>query len=55
MLLFAVGPDTQLDPYKGLVNEERWDKMIQLFKDENARIFRFSGHTAFSACLQVKI
>jgi macrophage erythroblast attacher len=30
MGLFAVGPNTQVDPYRHLLTDERWDKMVKI-------------------------
>ena len=53
MGLFAFGPNTTIAKYKHLIDDDRWDRMVDLFREENAKIFKLSGHSAFSACLQV--
>lgn len=55
MGLLAFGPNTNIAAYKRLIADERWDRMVDLFREENAKIFKLSGHSAFSACLQVGI
>ncbi|KAI6203759.1 hypothetical protein M3Y94_00593600 [Aphelenchoides besseyi] len=55
MGLLAFGPKTDIGEYKKLVDDDRWNRMVELFREENAKIFKLSGHSAFSACLQVGI
>ncbi|KAH7726655.1 erythroblast macrophage protein EMP [Aphelenchoides avenae] len=55
MGLLAFGADTQLPSYKRLLGDERWDELIELFRQENAKIFQISAQSAFSACLQAGI
>ncbi|CAJ0575239.1 unnamed protein product, partial [Mesorhabditis spiculigera] len=38
--------------YKELAAEDRWERVAQLFRQENARIYQLPEQSAFSACLQ---
>lgn len=53
MGLLAFGPSTGIHSYQRLVQPERWEQILDLFRRENARIFKLSSQSAFSACLQV--
>ncbi|KAI1701880.1 macrophage erythroblast attacher [Ditylenchus destructor] len=39
------------EPYQKLLNDDRYDYLIDLFRRENQRIFQISSQSPFSACL----
>ncbi|CAD5209419.1 unnamed protein product [Bursaphelenchus xylophilus] len=53
MGLLAFGPATGVSSYQKLVISERWEQILDMFREENAKIFRLSPQSAFSVCLQV--
>ncbi|CAD5206536.1 unnamed protein product [Bursaphelenchus okinawaensis] len=53
MGLLAFGPRTGVQSYQKLANAERWEQILEMFRHENAKIFRLSSQSAFSTCLQL--
>lgn len=52
MALLAFPASTQLSPYKELLEESRWDKLIEQFRHENYRLFQLSSQSVFTVALQ---
>ncbi|KYM86554.1 Macrophage erythroblast attacher [Atta colombica] len=41
-----------LSPYKDLLDEKRWDKLIETFRQENYRLFQLASQSVFTVALQ---
>ncbi|XP_020284510.1 macrophage erythroblast attacher [Pseudomyrmex gracilis] len=41
-----------LSPYKDLLDENRWDKLIETFRHENYRLFQLASQSVFTVTLQ---
>lgn len=52
MALLAFTVTTQIDCYKCLFDERRWDKLIQQFRKENYRLFQLANQSVFTVALQ---
>ncbi|KAK6622260.1 hypothetical protein RUM44_002067 [Polyplax serrata] len=52
MALLALPLTTQLSPYKELLSLERWDRLIEQFRQENYRLFQLSPQSTFTVTLQ---
>lgn len=52
MALLALPLTTQLSPYKELLSPERWDRLIEQFRQENYRLFQLSPQSTFTVTLQ---
>ncbi|XP_059489657.1 E3 ubiquitin-protein transferase MAEA isoform X2 [Neocloeon triangulifer] len=52
MALFILPGDTQLSPYKELLDENRWTTLIEQFRHENYRLFQLSTQSVFTVALQ---
>jgi len=52
MGLLAFPSDTQLEPYKQLLDPNRWKQLIQLFRSENYKLHQLSNQSILSVCLQ---
>jgi len=51
--LFAFdNPNTQIQPYRDLYREDRWQSLIEQFRAENYRLFQLSNQSVFAAALQ---
>lgn len=48
----AFPADYYLSPYKDLVDEKRWDKLIEQFRHENYRLFQLASQSVFTVTLQ---
>ncbi|KAF7637216.1 hypothetical protein Mgra_00003392 [Meloidogyne graminicola] len=55
MGLIALGKDSSRSEHQPLLSDERYSTLIQLFKIENDRIYKFCTQSPFSACLQAGI
>ena len=52
MALLALPLTTQLSPYKELLSPDRWDRLIEQFRQENYRLFQLSPQSTFTVTLQ---
>lgn len=52
MGLLLCKPVTVLTRYKGLLDESRWDVLIEQFRQENFKLFQLSSTSVFSVTLQ---
>lgn len=52
MALLAFPPDTEIQPYKDMYCQTRWQDLIEQFRRENYRLFQLSHQSVFSAALQ---
>jgi len=55
MGLLAFGTKTKLEHYHEVVDENRWLRLVELFREENARVFQLSELSVFGVCLQTGI
>ena len=44
--------NTQIQPYRDLYKEDRWQSLIEQFRAENYRLFQLSNQSVFAAALQ---
>uniref|UniRef100_A0A9J2PCD7 E3 ubiquitin-protein transferase MAEA n=1 Tax=Ascaris lumbricoides TaxID=6252 RepID=A0A9J2PCD7_ASCLU len=51
MGLIGFGHTYGIESYKALCSDDKWDALIELFRQENARIFQLMEHSSFNACL----
>ncbi|KHN75094.1 Macrophage erythroblast attacher [Toxocara canis] len=51
MGLIGFGRTYDIESYKALCSDDKWDMLIELFRQENARIFQLMEHSSFNACL----
>lgn len=52
MALLAFPIDTQLEPYKTLLDNSRWADLIKQFREDNFRLFQLSDQSVFTVALQ---
>jgi len=52
MALLAFPVDTEIEPYCSLLAEQRWDRLITEFREENFRIYQLSAVSVFNTVLQ---
>ncbi|KAK2154234.1 hypothetical protein LSH36_274g06049 [Paralvinella palmiformis] len=52
MGLLAYPPDTELAPYKILLDPDRWQALVSQFRQENFKLYQLSHHSVFSITLQ---
>lgn len=52
MGLLACAPDTQVERYKALFDENRWQHLIEQFRAENFKLYQLSNSSIFSITLQ---
>ncbi|XP_074641550.1 E3 ubiquitin-protein transferase MAEA-like isoform X1 [Tubulanus polymorphus] len=52
MGLLAFPSDTQVAPYKELLDPSRWDSLVQQFRQENFKLHQLNSHSIFGVCLQ---
>ncbi|GAB6024914.1 hypothetical protein CHUAL_010019 [Chamberlinius hualienensis] len=52
MGLLAFPTDTNIDPYKDLLDESRWELLVQQFRDENFKLYQLNTYSVFSVALQ---
>lgn len=52
MGLLAFPFNTELSPYKELLDESRWQMLVQQFRHENFKLYQLSTHSVFSVALQ---
>uniref|UniRef100_A0A1I7Z1L2 E3 ubiquitin-protein transferase MAEA n=1 Tax=Steinernema glaseri TaxID=37863 RepID=A0A1I7Z1L2_9BILA len=55
MGLLGSGKNTTIKAYKKLYGQERWNTLIEKFRQESAKVFQLSKQSAFSTCLQTGI
>lgn len=54
MALLAFPKDTLIEPYCKLLSEDRWQQLIEEFRNENYRLFQLSTKSVFTVALQVQ-
>ncbi|CAH1114963.1 unnamed protein product [Psylliodes chrysocephalus] len=52
MALLAFPITTDIAPYKSLLDEKRWDTLIEQFRQENYRLFQLASQSVFTVALQ---
>ncbi|XP_012255512.2 E3 ubiquitin-protein transferase MAEA [Athalia rosae] len=52
MGLLAFPANTDLSPYKDLLDEKRWERLIEQFRHENYRLFQLASQSVFTVALQ---
>ncbi|CAM6000956.1 unnamed protein product [Sphagnum balticum] len=52
MGLLAFKRDTQIEPYKSLFSESRWQTLIEKFRNDNFKLYQLSSMSVFSVTLQ---
>ncbi|XP_046383969.1 E3 ubiquitin-protein transferase MAEA [Ischnura elegans] len=52
MGLLAFPVNTELSPYKELLDNGRWEKLIEQFRQENYRLFQLASQSVFTVALQ---
>jgi macrophage erythroblast attacher len=52
MALLAFPVNTEIGPYKALLDETRWDTLIEEFRQENYRLFQLASQSVFTVALQ---
>lgn len=52
MGLLAFPVVTDISPYKELLEESRWDTLVQQFRQENFKLYQLSNFSVFSVALQ---
>ncbi|XP_060528117.1 E3 ubiquitin-protein transferase MAEA isoform X2 [Cylas formicarius] len=52
MALLAFPVDTMIGPYAALLDEGRWDTLIEEFRQENYRLFQLASQSVFTVSLQ---
>ncbi|CAG9536075.1 unnamed protein product [Cercopithifilaria johnstoni] len=51
MGLIGFGIPSKSRAYNEYFSEKRWDQLIELFKQENARVYKLMEYSSFNACL----
>jgi hypothetical protein len=52
MGLIALGKNSNRIEHQPLLSDSRYNHLIELFREENERIYKLCPQSAFSACLQ---
>ncbi|XP_049778430.1 E3 ubiquitin-protein transferase MAEA [Schistocerca cancellata] len=52
MALLAFPTNTTLSPYKELLDESRWERLVEQFRQENYRLFQLASQSVFTVALQ---
>ncbi|XP_067007526.1 E3 ubiquitin-protein transferase MAEA [Anabrus simplex] len=52
MALLAFPTNTELSPYRELLDESRWDRLVEQFRQENYRLFQLASQSVFTVALQ---
>lgn len=52
MALLAFPANTEISPYKEMLLESRWDKLVEQFRQENYRLFQLASQSVFTVALQ---
>lgn len=52
MALLAFPANTEISPYKEMLQESRWDKLVEQFRQENYRLFQLASQSVFTVALQ---
>uniref|UniRef100_A0A0A9YIX7 E3 ubiquitin-protein transferase MAEA n=2 Tax=Lygus hesperus TaxID=30085 RepID=A0A0A9YIX7_LYGHE len=52
MALLAFPVTTELSPYKELLEEERWGRLVEQFRQENYKLFQLATQSVFTVALQ---
>lgn len=42
----------EISPYKEMLLESRWDKLVEQFRQENYRLFQLASQSVFTVALQ---
>ena len=53
MAILAFPLDTQIEPYRDMLQEYRWNALIEQFRHENFRLYQLSSQSVFTVALQV--
>lgn len=43
---------TELSPYKELLDDSRWERLIEQFRQDNYRLFQLASQSVFTVALQ---
>lgn len=52
MALLAFPTNTELSPYKELLDDSRWERLIEQFRQDNYRLFQLASQSVFTVALQ---
>ncbi|KDR16975.1 macrophage erythroblast attacher [Zootermopsis nevadensis] len=52
MALLAFPTNTELSPYKELLDGSRWERLIEQFRQDNYRLFQLASQSVFTVALQ---
>ena len=52
MGLLAFPSDTEVEPYKDMLRDDRWKHLIEQFRTENYRLYQLSNQSVFTVALQ---
>jgi macrophage erythroblast attacher len=52
MGLLAFSSSTDISPYKELLDESRWQLLVQQFRQENYKLYQLSNYAVFTVALQ---
>jgi macrophage erythroblast attacher len=52
MGLLAFPADTNVEPYRKMLREDRWQNLIEQFRTENFRLYQLSNQSVFAVSLQ---
>ena len=52
MGLLAFPSNTQVDPYRDMLRDDRWQDLIEQFRAENYRLYQLSNQSVFAVALQ---
>ncbi|KAG8236698.1 hypothetical protein J437_LFUL016877 [Ladona fulva] len=52
MGLLAFPVNTEISPYKELLDSSRWEKLIEQFRQENYRLYQLASQSVFTVALQ---
>ncbi|XP_054263124.1 E3 ubiquitin-protein transferase MAEA isoform X1 [Macrosteles quadrilineatus] len=52
MALLAFPATTSLSPYREMLDESRWDRLVEQFRQENYRLFQLASQSVFTVALQ---
>ncbi|KAK9501944.1 hypothetical protein O3M35_012572 [Rhynocoris fuscipes] len=52
MALLAFPTNTELSPYKELLEDERWGRLVEQFRQENYKLYQLASQSVFTVALQ---
>ncbi|RZF38448.1 hypothetical protein LSTR_LSTR011938 [Laodelphax striatellus] len=55
MALLAFPANTEISPYKELLDEGRWEKLVEQFRQENYRLFQMASQSVFTVISLMRI